>query len=68
MDVTLSLDASLVEKAREIAADRGVTLAELIGQHLESVVAENALTRSFQMFRCKIGKRNWTREDLHDRS
>jgi predicted nucleic acid-binding protein len=39
VDVTLSLGASLVEKAREIAADRGVTPDQLIGHHLKTCMS-----------------------------
>jgi hypothetical protein len=54
-------------------------LTGLIRQYLEQVAAEDstlgrkrrereALEDSFKKFQFKIGKRNWTREDLHDRS
>jgi predicted transcriptional regulator len=78
MNVTLSLEDDLVKKVRKIAVDRDTTLTGLIRQYLEQVVAEDsargrkrreldALERSFQ-FRFKIGKRTWSRADLHDRS
>jgi hypothetical protein len=79
MNVTLSLDGDLVKKVRKIAVDRDTTLAALIRRYLEEVAAEDsalgrkrrereALELSFRKFQFKIGKRNWTREDLHARS
>jgi hypothetical protein len=79
MNVTLSLDEDLVKKVRKIAVDRDTTFTGLIRQYLEQVTAEDstlgckrrereALEDSFKRFQFKIGKRNWTREDLHDRS
>jgi hypothetical protein len=79
MDITLSLDDDLVKKVRKIAVDRNTTLTELIRQYLEEVAAKDsalgrkrrerdALEQSFQEFRFKIGKRNWTREELYARS
>jgi hypothetical protein len=54
-------------------------LTAIIRRYLEEVAAEDsaqrrkrrereALEQSFQKFQFKIGKRNWTREDLHVRS
>ena len=79
MNVTLSLDDDLVKKVRKIAVERDTTLTGLIRRYLEEVAAEDstlgrkrrereALEQSFQKFGFKIGKRNWTREDLHARS
>jgi len=79
MNVTLSLDDELVKKVRKIAVDHDTTLTGLIRQYLEGVAAQDsalgrkrrereALEHSFQTFRFKIGKRNWTRADLHARS
>jgi predicted transcriptional regulator len=79
MNVTLSLDEDLVKRVRKIAVDRDTTLTGLIRQYLEQVATDDsalgrkrrereALEDSFKKFQFKIGKRNWTREDLHDRS
>ena len=79
MNVTLSLDDNLVKKVRKIAVDRETTLTAMIRKYLEEVAAEDsargrkrrereALDQSFQKFQLKIGKRNWTRDDLHARS
>ena len=79
MNVTLSLDDDLVKKVRKVAVDRDTTLTGLVRQYLEQVAAEDfalgrkrrereALEHSFQKFQFKIGKRNWTREELNARS
>jgi hypothetical protein len=79
MNVTLSLDEELVKKVRKIAVDRDTTVTGMIRQYLEEVAAEDsvlgrkrrereALEDSFQKFQFRIGKRTWTRADLHARS
>jgi hypothetical protein len=79
MNVTLSLDDKLVKKVRKIAVERDTTLAGIVRDRLESLVAEDAaggrkrrereaLERSFATFRFKVGKRTWSRADLHARS
>ena len=79
MNVTLSLEDDLVKKVRKIAVDRDTTLTGMIRQYLEQVAAEDStlgrkrreretLEQTFHAFRFKIGKRHWTRADLHERS
>lgn len=79
MNITLTLDDKLVKEVRKIAADRETTLTGLVRTHLEQLAAENAksgrkrreleeLQRSFKIIRVPVGKRNWKREDLYERS
>jgi hypothetical protein len=79
VNVTLSLDDKLVKEVRKIAVERDTTLTGLIREYLEELAAENAATgrkrrerealeRSFAQLHFRIGKRNWTRADLHERS
>ena len=79
MKITLSLDDDVVRQVRKIAAERGATLTELLRQYLKTLAAENAepgrkqreleaLEWTFTRFKFKIGKRTWTRADLHERS
>jgi hypothetical protein len=79
MNVTLTLDDRLVKEVRKIAADRDTTLTGLVRAHLEQLAAESAksgrkrreleaLERSFELVKVSLGKRNWRREDLHERS
>jgi hypothetical protein len=79
MNITLTLDDKLVKEVRKIAADRDTTLTGLVRAHLEQLAAENAksgrkrreleaLQRSFELVKVTMGKKNWRREDLYDRS
>jgi Family of unknown function (DUF6364) len=79
MNITLTLDDDLVKEVRKIAADRETTLTGLVRAYLEQIAAENAksgrkrreleaLRRSFEKFQFRLGKRTWTRADLHERS
>lgn len=78
MNITLTLDDSLVKEVRKIAAERDTTLTGLVRLYLEQIAAENAqsgrkrreleaLRRSFKKFQFRMGKRTWTRADLHER-
>ena len=78
MNVTLSLDESLVRKVRKIAVDRDTTLTGMIRDYLEQLAAEDAvsgrkrrerevLEESFKRLRFKVGKRTWNRADLYAR-
>ena len=79
MNITLTLDDNLVKEVRKIAADRDTTLTRLVREHLEQLAAESAksgrkrreleaLERSFELVKVSLGKRNWRREDLYERS
>jgi hypothetical protein len=78
MNITLSLDEDLVKVVRKIAVDRDTTLTGLVREYLEKLAAESAATgrkrrehealeRSFEKYSFSIGKRKWTRADLHER-
>ncbi|HXS94897.1 MAG TPA: hypothetical protein VN736_09850 [Candidatus Limnocylindrales bacterium] len=80
MKLTLNLDPELVEKVSEIAADRQITINDLFNQELAKIIREDeaaaeerkreaieALKRSFDESSFPVGKRTWTRADLHER-
>ncbi|MGH9619379.1 MAG: hypothetical protein ACRD45_06660 [Bryobacteraceae bacterium] len=78
MNVTLSLDDDLVKEARKIAIERDTTLTGLIRTYIQGLAAESAasgrkrrereaLERTFHRFHLNIGRRTWTRADLHAR-
>lgn len=78
MNVTLSLNDKLVKEVRKIAVERETTLTGLVREYLEKLAAESAqsgrrrrereaLERSFQQVRFKLGKPTWKREDLYER-
>ncbi len=79
MNITLSLADDLVKRVRKIAVDRDTTLTGLVRDYLTEMVRNDsaagrkrrereALERGFERFRFKVGKRNWKRADLYDRS
>jgi len=78
MNITLSLEESLVKEVRKIAVERDTTLTGLVRDYLAQLTAESAasgrrrrerdaLERSFQQFQIRVGKRSWKREDLYAR-
>jgi hypothetical protein len=78
VNVTLSLDERLVKEIRKIAVERDTTLNGLIREYLERLAKENseqrrerrlaALEKSFEAVEFRVGRRTWTRADLHERS
>ena len=79
MNITLSLDDKLVKEVRKIAVERDTTLSGLVRDYLERLAQESAgsgrrrrereaLARSFDRVRIRVGKKNWKREDLYVRS
>ena len=79
MNITLSLDEHLVRRVRKIAVDRDTTLTGLVRDYLTELAKQDAaagrkrrereaLERSFEEFRFKVGKRTWIRADLYARS
>jgi hypothetical protein len=79
MNITLSLDEKLVKDLRKIAVDRDTTLTGLVRDYLEKLAGESAATgrkrrerealeRTFENYSYRIGKRTWTRAELHERS
>ena len=76
MNLTLSMDAQLISDARAVAFERDQSLTEMIRSYLRDVVNGWRLGRKakarqlMEMFKRNsvyVGKRDWTREDLHER-
>ena len=74
MNVTLSVDARALEKARRIAAVRGTTLNQLIRDYLDELTrkdsVESVLAQLEQLWSEDTGRSQgpWKREELHERS
>jgi len=75
-NITLSVDDEIVRKVRKIAIDRNTTLTEMVRAYLTRVAQEDALGRELaaaeidetvRAYARPLGRRTWTREDLHDR-
>ncbi len=76
MNLTLSMDAQLINDARAVAFERDQSLTEMIRSYLKDVVNGWQLGRKakaqqlMEMFKRNsvyVGKHDWTREDLYER-
>jgi hypothetical protein len=79
MNITLSIDDDLVREVRKIAVERDTTLTGLVRDYLKDLATEHertgrkrrereALERTFRQFQFRIGRKTWTREELHENS
>lgn len=74
MNVTLSLDEQLVERARKRAAALGKSLNQLIRDYLETLAGGDDARSSVEEFRRlsgrgkRQGRWRFDRDELHDRS
>jgi len=75
-NITLSVDAEIIKKVRKIAIDKNTTLTAMVRQYLTSVAALDAqekneavkkLRRTFTKSSSDMGRKKWTRENLHER-
>jgi ABC-type metal ion transport system substrate-binding protein len=75
-NITLNVDDEVIKKVRKIAIDKNTTLTAMVREYLNSVAARDdqrkqesvqKLQKSFQTMSRDMGKRNWSREDLHVR-
>jgi hypothetical protein len=72
MNLTLSIDQRVLEKARITAAAMGLSVNEMVRRYLEKVAGESDPGGTYQELRelCLTkgghsGGHRWTREDLH---
>jgi len=75
-NVTMAINEDLLKKARKIAIEKNTTLTALIRKHLESLVEQEEQNRArivselvelFDQSNAVIGRKTWSREDLHER-
>lgn len=75
-NITLSVDDEVIRKVRKIAIDKNTTLTQIVRDFLTSVATRGAAQRmravrrletSFEEFSRDMGKRDWGREELHER-
>ena len=75
-NITMSLDADLLKKARKIAIDKDTSLTGLIRAYLLDLVAKENVVRDiaageleslFLTSTAIVGKKTWSRGELHDR-
>ncbi|NOZ96081.1 MAG: ribbon-helix-helix protein, CopG family [Acidobacteria bacterium] len=74
MNVTLSIDDRIVERARELAARQGTSLNQMIRQLLEEATAASSpdvlLAELEELWEAEVGDsggRSWRRDELYDR-
>jgi hypothetical protein len=74
-NITLSVDDNVLAIVRRLASERNSSVNALVREYLTNLAehedrARRARTRLRQLSnhsRGRLGKKNWTREDLHDR-
>ena len=74
-NLTLTLDDDLLRAARKVAIDRNTSVNQMVRDYLAGVVRETdrqqaalaSLERVFREDRVRVGRRTWTRSDLHER-
>lgn len=74
-NLTLTMDEDVLRAARKIALDRKTSVNQMVRDYLSQVVraqdgqqaALRELKRIFRTSPYRIGKRTWTRDELHDR-
>ncbi|MEI7899443.1 MAG: DUF6364 family protein [bacterium] len=75
-NLTLAIDETVLRKARKAAIDRDTTVTALVRDFLGQISASQEqaadthaeeLARAFARNTVKLGRRTWTREDLHER-
>ena len=74
-NITLAVEEQILLAARRYAAERNSTVNALVREYLANIAAsedrvKEARTRLRQLSRKshgRLGERDWTREDLHER-
>ena len=74
-NVTIALDEALLREVRGIAADRSTSLNAMIREFLQelsereskAVQARKRIVDLCRESQAKVGPRNWTRDELHER-
>lgn len=74
-NLTLTLEEDLLRNARKVALDRNTSVNQMVRDYLMEVVrqtdrrrvARKRLDKIFRTCRVEVGRRTWTREDLHER-
>ena len=73
MNITLSADTNLIEKAREYANEHDTTLNKMVRVFLQSVVSESHTKCDVEYFLNSVERiqgnskgKKWVRQDLYD--
>jgi replicative DNA helicase len=75
VNVTLSIDEEILERARKLASQRGTSVNQMIRDYLESLTSETSredviaeLRQSWATSAGNSEGQRWTREEIHERS
>jgi hypothetical protein len=75
-NIAMSLDNELIKKARKIAIDKDTSLTGLIRKYLQELVEQEEQSNAtaaaeleslFRQSKAVVGRKTWSRDDLHDR-
>ena len=75
-NIIMSLDDELVKKARKIAIDKDTSITGLIRKYLQELVEQEELSNTtaaaeleslFRQSKAVVGRKTWSRDELHDR-
>ena len=74
-NLTLTIDADVLKAARKAALDRDTSVNQMVRDYLAQLAqdsdqrntAREDLKKFFRTSRYKLGKRTWTRDELHER-
>jgi hypothetical protein len=71
MNITLSIEEQLVERAREKLRATGKSINQEIREHLEHLVGDEELERDIQGFLSRVGQGNsggwkWNRDEVYE--
>ena len=74
-NITISIDETLLKKAKKIAIDRDTSFSGLVRSYIEALIAREEKQRHlmieeldalFRASTAETGPVKWTREELHD--
>jgi predicted transcriptional regulator len=74
-NITLKIDEDILEKARRLAAARKTSVNAIVKERLEEFVASelsrdaalDGLNAFFRRNTSRVGKKSWTRDEIHER-
>ena len=74
-NITLKIDGDILKKARVLASQRKTSINAIVNQTLEEFVSKDfnqeaalsGLDNFFQRCKARVGERNWTRDEIHER-
>ena len=74
-NITLKIDDDILEKARRLAFQRNTSINAIVNRKLEEFVSSDlsreatlsGLDAFYRRNEAQIGKRSWTRDEIHER-